>query len=85
MTAQLYLMRTFHSAAQMAFRILTPLLGLALLGYLVLRTEPQTVWDQVPAVGFDLALIIILGGVSPAVKTWAWRRTFTCDNIGLSW
>ena len=69
----------------MLFRFLTPLLGLALLGYLVLRTGPQIVWDQVHAVGFGLVLIIILGGVSAAVKTWAWRRTFTCDISGLSW
>ena len=87
MTAQLDLtrMETFHSVAKMSFRFLTPLVGLALLGYLVLRAGPQIVWDQVHAVGFGLVLIIILGGVSAGVKTWAWRRTFTCDISGLSW
>jgi hypothetical protein len=69
----------------MAFRFLTPLLGLALLGYLVLRSGPQIVWNQVHAVGFGLALIIILGGVSLSIRTWAWRRTYTCDIKGLSW
>src|SRR5271167_597159 len=78
-------MKTFHSVAKMSFRFLTPLVGLALLGYLVLRAGPQIVWDQVHAVGFGLVLIIILGGVSAGVKTWAWRRTFTCDISGLSW
>ena len=75
----------FHSAAKMSFRLLTPVLGLALLGYLVLRTGPQVVWDQVHAVGFGLALIIVLGGVSASIKTWSWRRAFTCDIRRLSW
>jgi hypothetical protein len=74
-----------HSVAKMSFRFLTPFLGFALLGYLVLRTGPQIVWDQVHAVGFGLALIIVLGGASHSIKTWAWRRTFTCDISGLSW
>jgi hypothetical protein len=69
----------------MSFRFLTPLLSFALLAYLVLRTGPQLVWDQVHEVGFGLALIIILGGVSHSIKTWAWRRTYTCDIKGLSW
>jgi hypothetical protein len=85
MTAQPSMMKTFQSAAKISFRFLTPLLGLALLGYLVIRTGPQIVLDQMHAVGFGLVLIIILGGVSAAVKTWAWRRTFTCDISGLSW
>jgi uncharacterized protein YjeT (DUF2065 family) len=32
-----------------------------------------------------LALIIVLGGFSQVVKTWAWRQAFTCDISGLSW
>ena len=71
--------------AKMSFRFFTPLLGFGLLGYLVLRTGPQIVWDQVHEVGFGLALIIILGGVSHSIKTGAWRRTYTCDIKGLSW
>ena len=78
-------MAKLHSVAKMSFQFLTPLLGFALLGYLVLRTGPQIIWNQVHAVGFGLALIIVLGGVSHSIKTWAWRRTFTCDISGLSW
>jgi hypothetical protein len=78
-------MPSFRSATKMSFQFLTSLLGLALLGYLVLRSGPQIVWNQVHAVGFGLALIIVLGGVSHYVKTWAWRRTYTCDIKGLSW
>src|SRR5271165_2115365 len=74
-----------HSIADMSLRFLAPLLGFALLGYLVFRTGPQMVWNQVHAVGFGLALIIVLGGVSCFIRTWAWRRTYTCDIRGLSW
>ena len=78
-------MPKLHSIAKMSFRFLAPLLGFALLGYLVLRSGPQMVWNQVHAVGFGLALIIVLGGVSCFIRTWAWRRTYTCDISGLSW
>jgi hypothetical protein len=77
--------RKLDSIAKMSFRFLTPLLGFALLGYLVFRMGPRIIWNQVHAVGFGLALIIVLGGVSHSVKTWAWRSTFTCDISGLSW
>jgi hypothetical protein len=30
-------------------------------------------------------LIIILGGFSQLIKTWAWRQTFACDISALSW
>ena len=67
------------------FRFLGALLGLALLGVLVHRTGPDIVWKQVQTVGWGLALIIILGGFSQLIKTWAWRKTFRCDINGLSW
>jgi len=83
--AERFRFRKLARAARMAFRFLTPLLGFGLLGYLVLRTGPQIIWNQVNAVGFGLVFIIILGGVSHSIKTCAWRRTFTCDISGLSW
>jgi len=73
-----YLLRIF-------FRSFVPLLGVSLLGYTVFRTGPGAVWKQVQAVGWGLALIIILGGFSQLIKTWAWRQTFACDISGLSW
>jgi len=68
-----------------SLRFFAPLLGLGLLGYLVFRTGPETIWTQLQAVGWGFALVILLGGLSQLVKTWAWRRTFTCDISGLSW
>jgi uncharacterized membrane protein YuzA (DUF378 family) len=66
-------------------RFFVALLGLSLLGYLVFRTGPEAVWKQLQAVGWGFALVILLGGLSQLVKTWAWRQTFTCDIGGLSW
>jgi len=73
-----YLIRIF-------FRSFVPLLGVSLLGHMVFRTGPGAVWEQVQAVGWGLALIIILGGFSQLIKTCAWRQTFACDISALSW
>jgi phosphatidylglycerophosphate synthase len=73
----------FHLKA--SFRFFAAVLGVGLLAYLMLRTGPQAIWKQVQVVGFGIALIIILGGVSHVLKTWAWRLTFTCDIGGISW
>ena len=75
----------FRSLIQISFRFFVALLGLGLLGYLLFRTGPGVVWKQLQAVGWGLALIIILGGVSQFIKTCAWRQAFTCDISQLSW
>jgi phosphatidylglycerophosphate synthase len=73
----------FHLKA--SFRFFAAVLGVGLLAHLMLRTGPQTIWQQVHAVGVGVALIIVLGGISHVLKTWAWRLTFTCDIGALSW
>ncbi len=78
-------MPKFQSLTRIAVRFFAALLGFGLLGYLVFRTGPGVVWKQVQAVGWGLALIIILGGFSQLIKTWAWRKTLRCDISGLSW
>jgi uncharacterized protein (TIRG00374 family) len=70
---------------RIVFRSFVPLLGVSLLGHMVFRTGPGAVWKQVQAVGWGLVLIIILGGFSQLIKTWAWRQTFACDISALSW
>jgi hypothetical protein len=74
-----------QSLIQLSLRFFAALLGLGLLGYLVFRTGPGAVWKQLEAVGWGLALIVILGGFSQFIKTCAWRQAFTCDIRGLSW
>ena len=78
-------MPKFRYLLRIVFRSFVPLLGVSLLGYMVFRTGPGAVWKQVQAVGWGLALIIILGGFSQVIKTWAWRQTFACDISALSW
>jgi uncharacterized protein (TIRG00374 family) len=39
---------------------------------------------QAKAVGWGMAVIIALGGISHLVKTWSWRLTFLCDLRQLS-
>jgi Lysylphosphatidylglycerol synthase TM region len=75
----------FQFLTRLSLRFFAVLLGLSLMGYLVFRTGPGGVWKQIQAVGWGLALIIILGGFSQLIKTWAWRQTFMCDISGLSW
>ena len=74
-----------RSLVRLSLRWFAALLGLALLGYLVFRTGPALVWNQLQAVGWGVSLIIALGGISHLVKTCAWRQAFTCDISRLSW
>src|SRR5262252_544649 len=75
----------FRSFFRFSLRFLAAVLGVGLLGYLVFRTGPGLVWKQLRVVGWGLALIIILGGLSQFIKTCAWRQAFTCDLGKLSW
>jgi hypothetical protein len=75
----------FRYLLRISFRWFVPLLGVGLLGHMVFRTGPGAVWKQVQAVGWGLALIIFLGGLSQLIKTCAWRRTLACDISSLSW
>jgi hypothetical protein len=74
-----------QSLIQGSLRFFAALLGFGLLGYLVFRSGPGTVWKQLQAVGWGFALVILLGGLSQLAKTCAWRHAFTCDISGLSW
>jgi hypothetical protein len=74
-----------QSLIQLSLRLFAALLGFGLLGYLVFRSGPGTVWKQLQAVGWGFALVILVGGLSQLAKTYAWRRAFTCDIGGLSW
>jgi len=75
---------THRKAPSSLFRSFVPLLGASLLGYMVFRAGPGAVWKQVHAVGWGLALIVILGGFSQLIKTCAWRQTFACEISALS-
>ena len=78
-------LHTHRKAPRGFFRSFLLFLGVSLLGYMVFRAGPGTVWKQVQAVGWGLALIIIMVGFSQLIKTCAWRQTFACDISALSW
>src|ERR1700722_6359590 len=67
--------RRLFMPKHLALRIVTAILGIALLTYLILRAGPATLMESLHRLGWGLALIIALGGVSHLVKTYAWRLT----------
>jgi Lysylphosphatidylglycerol synthase TM region len=77
--------RRLRPLVRISVRFFAALLGIALLGYLIFRTGPEVVWQQLHGVGWGVALIILIGGISQLIKTCAWRQAFTCDITKLSW
>src|SRR5271166_5060553 len=69
---------------QMAFRAIASVTSVALLAYLIWRVGPRNLLENIYALGWGLALIIILGGVAHVVKAWAWRFTLTGCRGGVS-
>ena len=62
---------------QWALRTLAGIFGTALLIYLIRRIGPEKIAEDIATVGWGLALVIALAGVSHVVKTFAWRMTLT--------
>lgn len=63
---------------------LVPLLGIALLAYLMTRIDVRELAQHAHAIGWGLLLVIVLGGVSHVVKTWAWRITLRGEQRKVS-
>jgi phosphatidylglycerophosphate synthase len=70
---------------QWGLRSLAVIFGTALLIYLIRRVGLEKIAEDIAAVGWGLALVIALGGVSHVVKTLAWRMTLTgwVDRVSL--
>ena len=60
---------------RVAIRIVGTVLGIGLLSYLIRQAGPATLLQSLHRLGWGLALIIALGGVSHLVKSYAWRLT----------
>jgi hypothetical protein len=65
-------------------RMAAALVGVAMLVSLIRRTGQYTVVDQIRGVGWGVALVIGLGGISHLTKTLAWRFTFLYDVRNVS-
>ena len=55
-----------------------------LLTYLVWRTGPANLLENIRTLGWGLAFIVALGGVAHVVKTWAWQLTLLDDKRRVS-
>lgn len=73
------------SLTRNSLKLLGILVGPGLFAYLIFRAGPHALWQQVHAVGWGLAVIVLLGGVPQLIRTWSWRNTFTCNIGELSW
>ena len=62
---------------RLALRTVTAVFGVGLLIYLVRRVGSDNLLANVVTLGWGLALIIALGGVTHLVRAWAWRMTLT--------
>lgn len=50
--------------------------GVVLFGLLIWRNDPRGLLRDFSRIGWGMAAVILLGGCSHLVKTWAWRQTF---------
>lgn len=69
---------------RLSLRLFGAMIGLALFAFLVRRADPAKLLANVAALGWGLALVIALAGVSLIVRTWAWQLTLSGKKHGLS-
>ena len=67
----------FRSRLQprMVLRYVFGVLGAVLLLFLVVHAGPRALLENAKRIGWGLALVIALGGLSHLIKAWAWRLT----------
>ena len=69
------MLRDLVTSRKLWSRLAAALIGLLLLAHLVRRAGPAQLWQGIASVGWGLVLVIVLAGLSQAVRTWAWRLT----------
>jgi phosphatidylglycerophosphate synthase len=67
--------RNLGPSRKLQGRVAIALIGVALLAYLIRRAGPSRIVEGIASVGWGLALVIALAGVTHLVRTWAWRLT----------
>jgi len=72
------------SRTRLPLRLLAGMFGILLLTYLMRRAGPAKLLESMATLGWGLALVIALGGVSHLVKTWAWRLTLLDEKHQVS-
>jgi hypothetical protein len=61
-------------------KVLLTLFGVGLLVYLVCKTGPSQILQAITTLGWGLMLPVAVGGVSHAVRTWAWQLTLVRER-----
>src|SRR5271166_6103254 len=64
---------------RIALRYVFGAIGAALLVYLVFHAGPRALLENTKLVGWGMLLVIGLGGLSHALKAWAWRLTLPSE------
>lgn len=72
------------SRSKSAFRLVAAVLGLVLLVWLVHQAGLARLARSIETLGWGLALIIAVAGVSQLIKTWAWWLTLSGDTHHVS-
>jgi phosphatidylglycerophosphate synthase len=66
--------------ARPSFRTFAVIAGVALLAFLIRQCDLNKLSASVATLGWGLALVIALAGLSHLLKTWAWRLTLTGEK-----
>jgi phosphatidylglycerophosphate synthase len=64
---------------RMVLRYVFGAIGAALLVFLVVHAGPRALMANAKTIGWGLALVIALGGLSHLIKAWAWRLTLPSE------
>jgi phosphatidylglycerophosphate synthase len=67
-----------------SFLRFTPLLGIALLVYLLTTVKFSALAGNAKAIGWGMLVVLALGGFSHVVKTWAWRLSMLGEARNVS-
>jgi len=65
-------------------KAIIPVAGMALLAWLIYRTGPRHIIENVTRLGWGSASVIALGGIALVVRTWAWRVTLVRSHPEIS-
>jgi phosphatidylglycerophosphate synthase len=68
-----------HPQARVVLRNVFGCVGIALFVGLIVHAGPRALLQNAKVVGWGLLLVIALGGLSHAVKAWAWRLTLPSE------
>jgi len=64
--------------------VLAVTMSAGLFAYLIWRTGPGKLWENVVTLGWGFTWVIALAGVSHLAKTWAWQLTLGEDKHKVS-